>query len=64
MTKGLLKVFLNTPHLDSVAAGSPTRCADKLDKLVTQGFTYLILHFIGRDRLKMEVFAKEVIPLF
>jgi F420-dependent oxidoreductase-like protein len=65
VTKGLLKVFLNTPHLDVVVAGSPTRCADKIDRLLMLGFTYFILQFIGRDRLKgMEVFAKEVIPVF
>ena len=65
VTKSLLKILLNTPHLDVVVAGSPKHCADKIDKLVMRGFTYFILHFIGRNRLKgMEVFAKEVIPTF
>ncbi|MEM1995122.1 MAG: TIGR03560 family F420-dependent LLM class oxidoreductase [Nitrososphaerales archaeon] len=63
--KGLLKMFLGTPHLDVVVAGSPKHCADKIDKLVMRGFTYIILYFVGKDRLKaMEVFAKEVMSVF
>jgi F420-dependent oxidoreductase-like protein len=65
VTKSLVKIFLNTPQLDLVVAGSPTRCADKIDRLLMLGFTYFILQFIGKDRLKsMEIFAKEVIPVF
>ncbi len=65
IAKGALQVILGTPHLDVFIAGSPTRCADKIDKLVMKGFTYFILHFIGRGRLKaMETFAKEVISVF
>ena len=65
VTKGLLKIFLNTPHFDVVVAGSPTHCVNKIDKLLSLGFTYFILQFIGRDRLKgMKIFGKEVIPVF
>jgi len=65
VTKGPLRIFLNTPHLDVVVAGSPMHCAEKIDKLVMQGFTYFILHFIGKDRLKsMKVFANEIMPIF
>jgi len=65
VTEDLLKIFLNTPHVDVVVAGSPTHCVNKIDKLLSLGFTYFILQFIGRDRLKgMRIFAKEVIPVF
>ncbi|MFN3621316.1 MAG: TIGR03560 family F420-dependent LLM class oxidoreductase [Nitrososphaerales archaeon] len=65
ITKGALQMLFGTPHLDVVIAGSPKHCADKVDKLVMQGFTYIILYFIGKDKLKaMEIFAKEVMPVF
>lgn len=65
VTKGLLRILLNTPHLNVVVAGSPRHCVDKIDRLLKMGFTYFILQFIGRDRLKgMKIFAKEVISAF
>lgn len=65
VAEGVLQMLLGRLNLDVVVAGSPKRCADKVDKLVKQGFTYIILYFMGRDRLKaMGRFAKEVMPIF
>ncbi len=63
--KSRLSILLSPLNLDLLIAGSPMRCADKIDRLVVQGFTYFILYFIGRDRAKvMKTFAEEVIPCF
>ena len=65
VTKGLLRIFLGTLHLDVVVAGSPKHCVERIDRLVKMGFTYFILQFIGKDKIKgMKIFAKEVIPVF